>query len=116
GVQTCALPISEYSECQFSEFGIPFETKCHPRVQKIMQAKPIAYYIDLLMEVHIVMHQQLGCLINNDHKKGKQEVPACFHFFTLIFTFSRKSSSSTGRPSGTCGSRLRTNACVSFRM
>ncbi len=58
---------AENSERQLPELRVPFETKRHPRVQEIVQAKPVAQYIDLLVKVHVVMHQHFGSLIDQDH-------------------------------------------------
>src|SRR5690606_9247059 len=109
-------PDTKYRKRQFPELIVPPEPEGHTRVQEVVKPEPIPQYVDLLVQVHIVIDQHFRHLIDYDHQKRKQKVPGYLHFCKLIFTFNKYSSNSTGIPSGTCCSRLRATACVSVRM
>src|SRR5688572_16533869 len=73
---------SKRGERKLSKLIVPTNPKGHSGIQQIMKSEPITNHIDLLMQVHVFVHEQLRGLIdyNNDERDDEISVDLCvFH-------------------------------------
>src|SRR5690606_23351429 len=51
---------------EFAKLVIPPNAECHTWIEKVVQSKPFADHIDFFVKIHVLVDEQLRCLINYD--------------------------------------------------
>ena len=73
---------AENGQRQLSEFTLPPDAERHTRVQQVMKLEAILLIADdrdLLVQIHVLMNQQLGGLVNKNDNQGEYKVSVDFH-------------------------------------